>query len=320
MAKILVIKFNPLKLFIQCVPAFASIRKNHPNDEITVLTEKSLAKFCKKSGYFNKVWIDKMPIYLNPVGVYEIISIIKSGKFDLVYDLQNDSRTEWYYRLIGIKKPIWSSSNVRWCSNYNKPNTSISYQQNIFNQLKLMGINAMPNVNLSDFINNEADELPTKYAMICASGNRENLGHKWSLKNYAEIINYLHEKHNITSVLVGDAIQDIHRNRLLASFCPNANPINFSGKTSVNGIIAVASKALFCLGNETAPTHIAAYSGAKTIMLCSRFSPPSFIAPQINNLAVIEEPMLENLEIERVIDAIEEFGITKSTNNEFKAL
>jgi ADP-heptose:LPS heptosyltransferase len=320
MAKILVIKFHPLKLFIQCVPAFAAIRKHHPNDEITILTERSLAKFCKKTNYFNKVWIDKKPIYLNPMGVYEIISIIKNGKFDLVYDLQNDERAEWYFRLIGMRKPKWNSSYVRWCSHFNKPNTNISYQQNILNQLKLIGIKAMPAVNLSTFSNNEADELPARYAMICPSGNKENLGHKWNLTNYAEVIKYLHEKHNITSVLVGDNINDIHRNRMLASFCPSANPINFSGKTSVNGIIAVASKALFCLGNETAPTHIAAFSGTKTIMLCSRFSPPSFIAPQVNNLAVIEEPMLENLEISRVIDAIEAFGVAKSANNKFKAL
>jgi ADP-heptose:LPS heptosyltransferase len=260
-----------------------------------------------------------MPIYLNILGIYEIISIIKNGKFDLVYDLQNDARSEWYFRLLGFRKPKWNSSNVKWASHYNKPDVNISYQGNIINQIKLMGIKAAPMINLSAFSGSEKLDLPDRYAMICACGNKENLGHKWNLENYSAVIDYLFEKHQIRCVLVGDGTKDVYRNNILESFCSKSKPINLSGKTSINGIISLSNNALFCLGNETAPTHIAAFSGTKTIMLCSRFSPPAFIAPQVNNLAVVEEDMLENLEISRVIEAIEAFALVKSNQNDFKS-
>jgi hypothetical protein len=56
--KVLIIKHAPLKLFIQCMPAFAAIRKFHSEDEVYILTEKSLVGICKRSKLFNKVWLD----------------------------------------------------------------------------------------------------------------------------------------------------------------------------------------------------------------------------------------------------------------------
>jgi hypothetical protein len=50
-------------------------------------------------------------------------------------------------------------------------------------------------------------------------------------------------------------------------------------------------------------------------MLCSRFSIPELIAPRVNNLAVVEEPALENVTVERVLRAIEEFGLIDSKSN-----
>jgi ADP-heptose:LPS heptosyltransferase len=317
--KILIIRFEPLKYFIHCIPAFSAIRKKHENDEITILTEKSLVDFCKSSGFFDKVWLDAKPEWFQVMGVKDILRRLRAGKFDMVYDLQDDNRTKWYFKLIGYKKPRWNSSIVDWCSDhYPLPNEDIHFQDFLLNKLKVSGIKSMPLIDISYMATDEGSELPERFAMICSGGDRGKVAHKWHPVKYAEVIDYLHNTHKITSVLVGDGKNDRLINSLVAKQCINAKPINYSGKTTINGIISVAKKAAFCLGNETATTHIAAYAGCKTIMICSRFSPPEILAPRVKNLVVVEEPTLENVELNRVILAIEDFALVKEKDEDTK--
>jgi ADP-heptose:LPS heptosyltransferase len=317
--KILVIRYEPLKYFINCIPAFAAIRKKHENDEITILTEKSLISFCKKSRLFDKVWLDSKPDWFQFRGVKDIIRRLRAGNFDMVYDLQNDNRSVWYFKLIGFKKPRWNSSSVDWCSDYYRPSDEPAHFQDIIhNQLRMSGIKATPLIDISYMAVDEGQLLPERFAMICAAGDRDKKAHKWHPARYAEVIDYLHNVHDITSVLIGDDKDDALINAVIANQCLKAKPINYSGKTTIGGIVAVAKKAEFCLGNETAATHIAAYSGCKTIMICSRFSPPELLGPRVKNIAYIEEPMLEDVEVDRAIRAIEEFGLVPEESNEFK--
>ncbi len=317
--KILIIRAKPLKLFIHCIPAFNAIRKFHANDEITILTEKSLVGVSKRSKLFDKVWLDSKPEWFQFVAVKNLAKKLKAANFDMVYDLQNDDRSTWYFKLLGFTKPKWNSSVVDWCSHYSKVDDyNIHFQDLISKQLRVAGIKEVPQIDISFMANDEAKELPEKFVMICAGGDRGKPAHKWDPLKYADIIDMLHEKHALTCVLVGDKGDDNLINSLIASSCIKAKPINFSGKTSINGLVAVAKKAIFCLGNETTSTHIAAFSGTKTIMICSRFSAPDLISPRVNNLAIVEEPALENVVIERVVRAVEEFGLTNNDQQSFQ--
>lgn len=318
--KILVIREKPLKLFIHCIPAFAAIRKFHANDEITILTEKSLVRLCKRSKFFDKVWLDSKPEWFQFLGIKDLAQRLRAGNFDMVYDLQNEKRSAWYFKLLGFKKPKWNSSVVEWCSHFYKatdPNQH--FQDLIASQLKVAGIKSIPQIDISFMGNEEADKLPQRYAMFCAGGDKDKSAHKWDPLKYAELIEMLHEKHNITSLLVGDGGDDRLINALVASACVKAKPIDLSGKNSLSGTIAVARKAIFCIGNETALTHLASFTGTRTIMFCSRFSPSELIAPRVSNMAIIEEPALENVDTSRAIKAIEEFGLIGEGKEKFQA-
>jgi len=318
--KILIIRYKPLKYFIQCISAFAAIRNFHKDDEITILTEKSLVKFCKRSRLFDKVWLDAMPDWFEVPGVIDIIKRLRAGKFDVVYDLQNDKRSEWYFRLTGFRKPKWSSMVVKWCSYYYQPESyDVHYQELVNGQVKAAGIKAVPQIDISYMASNDGtNDLPERFVMICSGGDKEKAPLKWDPVKYAEMIDSLFEKHGLQSVLVGDGGDDFWINNLVAQQCIKAKPINYSGKTSINGIIDMAKRAVFCIGNETSPTHIAAYSGCKTIMICSRFSPSELIAPKVKNLVLIEEPMLEDVTTERVLKVIEEVALVDMDGKDFK--
>ena len=324
--KVLVIRFSPIKLFVQSMAAMSAIRNKHKNDEVYLLTEETFKSIAKPSGFFDHIIIDKKPEWYDFLGVYNIMKELKNHGFDQVYDLQNDSRSEWYFRLIGYKKPQWNSSAINWCSQaYLPPENEILHFHNfIHNQLKIAGVPAMPDIDISYIgVDKKPEELPEKYAVICAGGNKYKQAHKWPPEQYAEIIEYLEKYFNIKSILVGDEDFDYWLNKYIIDNAPNASPINIAGKTSLKDLITLAKFAEFCLGNETAPAHIAAYTGTNTVMLCSRFSPSEYIAPLVNNLAVIEEPNLEDVTLERVSKTIEEFALIhdeKEDKKEYKLM
>ncbi len=309
--KILILAYTPLTYFIDCIPAFAAIRKHHANDEITILTEKSLVRFCKLSGFFDKIWLDSKPEWFMLPGVWDLHKRLKAGGFHAVYDLQNDERTGWYFRLMGRNKPLWSSSKVEWCSHYSKSAPDMHYQEVIHRQLRVAGIKHVPAIDLSAMEDDKDYALPEKFFMICCGGNRDNLAHKWHPLNYSMLIDRIYEQHGIQAVLVGNGADDAMMNSIVERQCAIAKPVNFTDRTSISGIISVAKRASFCIGNDTAPTHAAAYSGCKTVMFCSRFSPSEVVAPKVKNIAVVEEPYLENLSVERALEVLNSyvFGI-----------
>jgi ADP-heptose:LPS heptosyltransferase len=312
MKKILVIRFSPLRNFAHAVDAMAAIRKFHSKDEITILTEKSLIKFCKRSGFFDKVWLDSKPEWFNFSAILDLRKRLISSKFDLVYDLQNSKRSLWYYKLWGFKKPKFNSSVIEWCDySYSIQNTDSHYQDVINNQVKVVGIKSVPYTNIAYVATNDIQDLPENFIMVCAGGNKEKKAHKWHPQKYAKLLDILYENYGLQAVLVGDAYDDILINAAVATNCTTYKPLNISGKTSITGIIGVALKAQFCFGNETSPLHLSAYAGCKTVMLCSRYSLPESIAPRLKNIAFIEEAFLENVDVERVLESFKNLGLIK---------
>ena len=91
--KILVIKQGSLGDIIFALPAMYSIRFYFEHSKITLLTETRFANFLKKSQYFDHFLID------NRKGLWKTTNVILkvlSNKYDLIIDLQNSKRSNFY--------------------------------------------------------------------------------------------------------------------------------------------------------------------------------------------------------------------------------
>jgi ADP-heptose:LPS heptosyltransferase len=323
MKKILVIKHGSLRDFMHSCDSFQAIREHHAGDHITILTERQFFDFCKKSQLFNKGWIDIMPEWWDIKNIMKITGKIRKSKFDMVYDLQNDARSEWYFRLAGFKKPNWNSSVIDWCSHPNRMKKREKDKTHIIDmqkaQLQKASIEKFPKFDFNKVIDTSyADKfkLPKRYAVLCPAGSIEKVANKWHHDSYIDLAEYLETEHGIKSVLLGGSGNDFYINEHIVKNSVNAEPINFTSKTNLLELIAVCKRSLFCIGNETSPTHVATYSKTKTIMFCSRFSPSEIVAPKLKNLAVIEEPYLETIDLKRVIDSFEDFILPGLAHNE----
>lgn len=104
--RILVIKLSALGDFIQALGPMAAIRRHHQNAHITILTTKAFEKFARQCGYFDEIWIDERPKWLDLGGWLALRKKLNAGNFERVYDFQNNDRTNIYFSLLS-PKPQW---------------------------------------------------------------------------------------------------------------------------------------------------------------------------------------------------------------------
>ena len=103
---ILVIKLGALGDFVQALGPMQAIKKHHPDAQITLLTTKPFKNFGKECGYFDQVILDERPKLFNPIGWLKLRKILNDLNISRVYDLQNNDRTNLYFKLFS-PKPEW---------------------------------------------------------------------------------------------------------------------------------------------------------------------------------------------------------------------
>ena len=105
--RILVIKLSALGDFVQAMGPFAAIRAHHPDARITLLTTKPYVPLAKASPYFDEVWTDYRPKPWDVPGMLRLRKMLRSSKFQMVYDLQTSERSSRYFHLVHAGTP-WS--------------------------------------------------------------------------------------------------------------------------------------------------------------------------------------------------------------------
>jgi ADP-heptose:LPS heptosyltransferase len=102
--RILIIRLGALGDFVLSFAAFAAIRAQHPQAEITLLTTAPFIALAEAAPWFDHVRLDRRPAWWHLPGILALRRQLQG--FDLVYDLQTSARSARYFRLAG--RPPWS--------------------------------------------------------------------------------------------------------------------------------------------------------------------------------------------------------------------
>lgn len=292
--KILIIRLGALGDFIQSFFAFAAIRQHHTSDHITLLTTKPFVELGHHSPWFDRVLIDERSHFFNLIGNLKLAQNL-SG-YDFVYDLQTSKRSTRYFKLAG--KPKWSGIARNASHQHSNPKRNemhtIDRQRD---QLRQTGITRFPAPEVNWLIRQFPGIKDLKrYAVLVPGCSKKRPEKRWPIESYAEIAN-LCIHNNITPVVVG-GYEERSLVAVLQSKCPEV--VNLVGKTSIFNLAAVFADALFALGNDTGPMHIAAIVGCPSIVLFSSSSDPLLTAPRGKNVKIITQPILKDLTVKRV--------------------
>ncbi|MEP3247800.1 MAG: glycosyltransferase family 9 protein [Sneathiella sp.] len=301
---ILVIKHGALGDVVLAQAPFQAIRAHHPNARITLLTTKLFKPFLEKSGLFDDIWIDEKPKLWQLSELTRLRNRLRAGKFARVYDLQTSSRSGSYLKLFTSRAtPEWSGI-AKGCSHpdTNPDRRKIHTIERQREQLRLAGIETMPSTDFAWAIGDlSAFELPENFALLVPGGSAHRLEKRWPAACYGALASHLAAK-SISPVLIGgaaeaDAIEHIK------SECPTA--INLSGKTSLDDLASLGSKAVLAVGNDTGPLHLFAAVGCPVTVLFSHASDPVRARPRGPNVTVLREQKLEDLPLAAVLDTLE---------------
>lgn len=310
--KVLVIKLGALGDFVLALAAMKKIREAHPKAKITLLTTPPFEALAKLSPYFNAVETDGRPEDFGEM--MTMIGRIRKARYDRVYDLQTNSRTNWYFQLLRPFAPQWSGIAVG-CSlpQRGKARLSMHTLERHADQLRAAGVwpdaptepGSAPPPDLSWILRRHKEPRPVAgapapkpYVLFVPGGSAHRPEKRWPVEYYSQLGSLLKAR-GLDIVIIGGP-QESAMARQIQKAVGGARDL--TGRTDFAQLAVLGAKAALAVGNDTGPTHLLAAAGAPTIALFSDASDPELCGPR-GHVAVIRSPDLKALPVSTVASA-----------------
>jgi len=136
---------------------------------------------------------------------------------------------------------------------------------------------------------------PRPYAMLVPGGSAHRPEKRWPVVRYGELARILYAK-GFDIVVIG-GVQETPLAHAIQRDVPRARDL--TGRTDFARIAMLGAKAALAVGNDTGPLHLAAASGAPTVVLFSKASDPALSAPR-GKVAVLQAERLSDLAVATV--------------------
>ena len=308
--KILLIKHGSLGDIVFALEPILAIQNKFNNSVINLVTEEKFVSFFKKIKMFDQFLVDNRGGILSTL--FLIIKII-NGKYDLIIDLQNSKRTNFYHFFI----KIFSRSRINGSRSFVHdryivpPQGKESPTQGLFNQLKLLDINLIE-TDFSWLLSNTEDQGVANKEVVLVIPGVSKSGHakQWPPNKYQQLCSFLESK-GYYVCLVGTK-HDAKSFQPILDHCKNI--INLIDKSPPEIIYTIASKSKLIITNDTGPGHIAALSKVNTLWLALDNSvTKSNLSFRPNSHLVLKNKM-EDLTVSEVQDYISKNKLLEKIN------
>jgi ADP-heptose:LPS heptosyltransferase len=295
---ILIIKHGAFGDVMQCEGALHDIRRHHPDDQITVLTEPAYAKIMERCPWVDQVVRDPRSPRWRLDKMWALRQQLQKLKIDRVYDLQNSSRTADYFRWI-FATSEWSGT-APGCSHPHKAADpkSIHSLKRLEGQLSDAGLTCAntlhPNVSwMAADVSALLEEAGVQPGFVLlVPGSSASLPHKrWPF--YGELATrLLADGHDVVTVPGPDEME-------LSASIPGTMLTggSFLGWFELAGVVANAG---FIIGNDTGPSHLAAHMGKPGLALFGSHTSVEKTGIKTDRFDAIEVEDLKQLSVDDV--------------------
>lgn len=325
---VLVIKLSALGDFVLALGAMKAVREFHPSARITLLTTPPYEAFAKLCPYFDAVETDGRPEGLKATAA--LISRLKKAQYDIVYDFHTSGRTKNYAAALikGTRGPLWSGHHEKAAFFHdNAERGGMHSIDRLAEQLEVAGVapggrwlgTSAPFPDLS-WVRPKLGDTPRlqpayfgidgPYALIIPGASEHREAKRWPLKNYTELAKRIADAGVIPAVIGGKAEGQIAQE--LARAEPRVK--NLVTRTDLFQIVTLAEMALFAVGNDTGPMHMATLAGAPGIALFALTeSDPEHSAPRGPRTVIVNSaPVLSELRVDDVWQSVRALGVLPS--------
>ena len=250
---ILIIKHGALGDLIQADGIIKSIRKEHKNAKLVLLTSKKFINLMAMCPHIDDQLIDNRSSLFNIFSVINLYNRIKKYNFKIIYDLQNSQRT-YIYRKYLFNKIKWISTN--------RTDHSISGLRGLEDMLKENLVNTKivlkPDIIwLSVDIKNliKKNKILSKYIVLLPGSSKENPLKRWPyFSDLAKIL--ILNGYEVVTILGPDELEmeQVFSGHVLKNL----------SWPQLTGIIHNSE---FIIGNDSGPSHIASCLNKKGFAL-----------------------------------------------------
>ncbi len=298
--KILIIKHGSLGDIVFALEPILSIQNKFNKSVIDLLTEEKFIPFFKKIKIFDKYFIDNRRGILSSIF---LIGKIINGKYDLIIDLQNSKRTNFYNFFI----KIFSRSRINGSRSFVHDRYIIPAQgiesptQGLNNQLKLLGIDEI-DPDFSWLATDKEDQIfvNKEVVLVIPGVSKSGREKQWSPNKYQQLCSFLESK-GYYICLVGTK-HDAKSFQPILDLCKNI--INLIDNSPPEIIYSVASKSKLVISNDTGPGHIATLSKVNTLWLALDNSVTKSNLSFRKNSHLLLKNKMEDLSVNEVQDYI----------------
>lgn len=298
--KILIIKLGALGDVIFAEGAIRDIRHHHPQAHITLLTAPFFGKILRTHPSIDQIMIDQRRPRWHLHYIFILIQRLRRQKFDCVYDLQNNRRTNMYHKLL---MPIRWSGKASWATfRYTQHNSPQKTRHDyLAEQLQLAGIKTLHSLRPNWlWLGAPVDGLLRKYQLTqpfvlllpgCSMRHPEK---RWP--GYAQLARALSQQGY--AVVFAPGPEEIH----LVHEMPGICLLDQNKPLSIMQLIGLASHTSLVIGNDSGPTHLLACCQTRGIALFhnERYVHDSGIAKYYH---VFTQHPIANISVQSVQDA-----------------
>ena len=283
--RVVVIKHGSIGDFVMAFRAMKSIREHFSSSHITLITTNLINKLFNQIPYFDEIVIDERKSIFD---TYKYVNFLKKIDAQLVIDLQNSKRTQFYHfitRIFSAKTKINSSRKFSQFRYYIPVHGSIHVIEGLKNQLNLLNIKHSSISDIDwlkkkDFIN----PIKKKFALLIPGTSKNGSKKQWSSNNFSKLSQLINELD--LDVVISGTPNDRNIIKDIVKLSPKI--INLEGHSDFPNFINLCEKASIIISVDTGPAHIAAYSNTPLIWIIK--SSPYIITnkPYSKNTTTIE--------------------------------
>ena len=300
-SRVVVIKHGSIGDFVMAFRAMRSIREHFSSSHITLVTTNLINKLFSQIPFFDKIIIDERKSIFN---TFNYVNHLKKINADLVIDLQNSKRTQFYHFITRIFNPkiVINSSRKFSQLRYNIPKHGSEHViEGLKNQLNLLNIehNNMSDINWlrkKDFIN----PIKKKFVLLIPGTSKNGSKKQWSSKNFSKLSKMLNDLN--FEVVISGTSNDREIIKDILSQAPKV--INLEQYSDFPNFINLCDRASIIISVDTGPAHIAAYSNIPLIWIIKSNKYSITNKPFSRNTYIIESDDMNSIKVGDVYNKV----------------
>lgn len=292
--KVLVIKLGAFGDVVQADGALRDIRAFHPAAQITLLTMPPFRKLMSRCPHVDRVLTDPRAPLWKVDAWFRLARMFRQERFDRVYDLQRQDRTDLYHRLF-LRHVAWSGKQKG-----ERPKSGLD---GLLFQLDRAGVPTRhclkPDVSwmaedMSALLAREGVRTP--YIALIPGCSARHPHKRWPY--YGQLAAALIERgYDVVTAPGPDEIE-------LAAGIPGHALLGPNGYLNWFELAGVLKDACYVVGNDTGPSHVASCLGRPGLALFGSHTSAARTGIRRGEFGALEVPDLADLSVDTVLDAI----------------